>query len=405
MLNEKAILDYEVTNTSTQYDADVKIICNIIDEEDNIVENNSYITIKYEPNSMRVLAGKTENGRITAKLFKVATEDQSIKVKCTLNASAIERDTAGSEYVKPETNYLRVAEPFDTSVIEVDDWTDTELLPYAEYKGSVYLGHEIDRTKIETLTFLDTNEVPLNALESWDVSEKGNGSIMAYILDEDNDGMWEMFIGQNGGVIANPNSTCLFLFLDHLTEINGIEKLDTADVTDMEDMFCYCRSLQHLNLSALNTSNVSSLMTMFNYCLKLETLDVSFDTSKVTTMAGMFNWCNSLTSLDLSGFNTKNVIDMQSMFFGCYELKELNISSFDTSNVTDMSDMFSECRKLSILDLSSFVINKVTNVDYMFYNMPENAILKVKDVNTQNWVLTNSNRHPSTWFTDNVVII
>lgn len=49
------------------------------------------------------------------------------------------------------------------------------------------------------------------------------------------------------------------------------------------------------------------------------------DTSNVTDMNNMFNYCRSLTSLDLSGWDTSNVIDMNSMFFGCNTLKTIRM--------------------------------------------------------------------------------
>ena len=41
------------------------------------------------------------------------------------------------------------------------------------------------------------------------------------------------------------------------------------------------------------------------------------NTQNVTDMDGMFSGCSGLTSLDVSHFNTQNVTDMGSMFTGC----------------------------------------------------------------------------------------
>lgn len=97
MKDETAILDYEVTNTSKNYDGDVEIVCKIVDEAENIVEENKYIDLEYEPNSMIVEAGKKKNGKIIAKQKKVTTEDMNIKIKCSLNATAKERNTSPEE--------------------------------------------------------------------------------------------------------------------------------------------------------------------------------------------------------------------------------------------------------------------------------------------------------------------
>ena len=103
-----------------------------------------------------------------------------------------------------------------------------------------------------------------------------------------------------------------------LTEIEGIEYLNTSEVTDMRWMFYDCESLTSLDLSSFNTSNV-------------------------TDMNSMFKGCSSLTSLNLSNFNTSKVTDMTQMFYRCSSLTSLDVSKFDTSNVTDMVGVFSFC--------------------------------------------------------------
>ena len=65
------------------------------------------------------------------------------------------------------------------------------------------------------------------------------------------------------------------------------------------------------------------------------------NTSQVTSMGWMFKGCGSLTSLDLTCFDTSKVTDMRGMFEGCGSLTSLDLSSFDTSKVTDMEEMFS----------------------------------------------------------------
>ena len=43
---------------------------------------------------------------------------------------------------------------------------------------------------------------------------------MAYALDTDTNSMYEIYIGQNGGVKANPNSGSLFNYYSNTTEID-----------------------------------------------------------------------------------------------------------------------------------------------------------------------------------------
>ena len=92
----------------------------------------------------------------------------------------------------------------------------------------------------------------------------------------------------------------LFKDLKNLEEINGLENLDTTNVTSMAYMFDSCASLKSLDVSKFNTSNVTDMSYMFRLypydsnkpVSSLTTLDVSnFDTSKVTNMSGMFYNC------------------------------------------------------------------------------------------------------------------
>ena len=106
-----------------------------------------------------------------------------------------------------------------------------------------------------------------------------------------------------------------FTGLRSLKSIEGLEHLNTSQVTDMNGMFEYCESLTALNLSSFNTAKVTDMSWMFSCCDSLTALDLSsFDTSKVTNMSGMFFACDSLTELDLSNFDTAKVTDRYAMF-------------------------------------------------------------------------------------------
>ena len=167
---------------------------------------------------------------------------------------------------------------------------------------------------------------------------------------------------------ARPTS-CYYWFCgcSKLTDIEGIENLNTENVTDMSYMFYNCRKLSSLDFSKFNTENVTDMKFMFYNCRILSSLDLSkFNTENVTNMSYMFDNCYELSLLDLSKFNTENVTNMKYMFDNCWELSSLDLSNFNTAKVEDMSYMFSDCRKLSSLDLSNFYTAKVGDMSYMF---------------------------------------
>ena len=185
------------------------------------------------------------------------------------------------------------------------------------------------KEKITSITTKKDNIVPATATESWDISEAGDGSVMAYVEDDGTgNSTYKVTIGGKGGIIANESMIHYFADFNKMTSID---------------------------LSALDTSEVTNMSAMFSYCSSLTSLDVSkFDTSQVTDMSSMFGGCSSLTSLDVSKFNTSEVTNMNSMFSFCDSLTSLDVSSFDTSQVTDMNSMFCNCPSWDVVDKTKF---------------------------------------------------
>ena len=159
----------------------------------------------------------------------------------------------------------------------------------------------------------------------------------------------------------------VFLRLRGLTDIEGLENVDTSEATTMYAWFAQCSSLKHVDLSHFNTSNVKNMNSMFEACTNLEDLDLSkFDTSQVKDMSYMFAGCESLKELDLQNFNTSQVTDMSFMFAECKGLEKLNVTSFDTSKVKNMEYMFNCCASLPTVDVRNFNTHNVTNMAAMF---------------------------------------
>lgn len=96
---------------------------------------------------------------------------------------------------------------------------------------------------------------------------------------------------------ARPKSTAhWFCQGSNITEIEGLQYLNTSEVTNMEWMFNNCASLKTLDLRNFDTSKVTDMNTMFSGCTSLTTIQVGpgWDTSKVTNSSSMFSSCSSL---------------------------------------------------------------------------------------------------------------
>ena len=188
---------------------------------------------------------------------------------------------------------------------------------------------------------------------------------------------------------ANARPTSCYKWFDmctSLTEIEGIENLNTEKVTNMGSMFSGCYVLNPLDVSNFNTQNVEDMSEMFVSCMKLKSLNVSnFDTQKVKNMSSMFYNCNSLTSLDVSNFNTQKVDNMRGMFSNCKSLITLDLSEFDTQNVTNMSRMFWKSSALTTIYVcDKFVTTKVSSGSEMLKDctLLKGAITEYSDSKT-----------------------
>ena len=212
------------------------------------------------------------------------------------------------------------------------------------------------RKDVKTLTFQSSlQNVPSSA---WDVSEAGDGSVLAW-MDNGN-----LYVAADGAIAPNSNASYLLQYFANLKTIDFGNCFDTSNVTDMHSMFAGCSSLTSLDLSGFDTSNVTYMSYMFQMCDNLSNVDLSsFSTSNVTNMRSTFESCGSLIRLNLTSFDTSKVTDMAFMFTSCNSLISLDLSNFDTSNVTNMLWMFGLCYDLTSLNLSNFDTSAATEMD------------------------------------------
>ena len=298
-------------------------------------------------------------------------------------------------------------------VIDLPVTTNT-LMKHNGGIGSTF-GKAISRDNFESITTVNNKTVPSNAIDSWDVSDSQNGSVMAWYKDDDSNGKYELYIGQDGGVLANPNSSYTFSNFKNVTTIDlsnysttlvgnmkymfyntgynstsfsitGLNSFNTLKVKDMQYMFNntgYSATTWNIGeLSSWDTSSVTTMYGMFfnaGYSATTFSLDFnSWDTSNVTRMDSMFSNAgrNATTfSLDLSSWNISSITRMDGMFsYAGYKATTWNIgnlSSWNTSNVTTMTTMFQYAgysdTTWSIGDLSNWDVSSVTRMDNMFY--------------------------------------
>lgn len=285
------------------------------------------------------------------------------------------------------------------------------ILPSEQYKGilELTLGKELLKN-VTNIIIEPSLSLKANAQEVYDISEVQDKSVMAYVVpNESDESTYTLYLQGENGILANANSSYLFANFERVKTIEGLEYLDTSNVTNMSNMFYNLKNLIQLDVSSFDTSKVTNITYMFGYCESLTSLDLSsFNTSNVTEMIATFDSCNKLKELNISSFDTSNVTDMSSMFSDCSNLTTLDLSQFNTDKVKTMQNMFNSCRSLSDLNLSGSFNNKSLNsfgASGMFSwgNSSANVRIKVSNYGMQQMIL-HATSCPSSWTPDNVII-
>ncbi|KNG78960.1 BspA family leucine-rich repeat surface protein [Mycoplasma sp. HU2014] len=202
------------------------------------------------------------------------------------------------------------------------------------------------------------------------------------------------------------------------SEIKGIEKWNTSNVTNMSKMFIYSYNFNQ-DISKWNTSNVTDMSEMFemskNFNQNINTKKVTredgstyiaWNTSNVVDMSGMFYEAKSFNQ-DISNWNVSNVTDMSGMFFAALAFNR-PLNNWNTSNVTNMNSMFKNARKFN-QPLNKWDTSNVTRMWRMFadaksFNQPLNTwnTSNVTDMKEMFQRAKPFNQPLSNWNTENV---
>ena len=263
-------------------------------------------------------------------------------------AVAYDADKTDVKMANPETGYFRKNAPENVVEAYVLQNPDKTTLTF-------YYDH-LRNTRTGTTWDIDETDAKYYFLSAWaGTEEHPNTTTTKVVFDAS---------------FQNYRPTTMFgwfFYYKALTTIEGLEYLNTENVTNMGSLFRGCSALKEIDLTHFNTANVTYMGQMFEGCATLKTLDLkSFNTANVEGFYDMFRGCIALETIDLSNFNTSNVKSTYAMFYQCSALKSIDLSNFNTSNVTNMTSMFADCKALTSLDLRSFDVEKVEQMVHMF---------------------------------------
>ncbi len=218
-IGDKSVLDFEVTNNSKQYDAEVTINC-VPTDADTISE---YVTIKNSMPLTTIKAQKRGTGTITVELKKSSIETISANFSCTITATATEREKQ-PEVLLAENSCENIAIPTldegnklipvtisDNGTITKVSKDNSEWYNYCEKKwaNAVILKDEedapddnqtIDMAKIESMFVW----IPKYKYRLWNVETK-NTNVGVHTIDIEFD--TEDTIDEDGVSCATPKNS------------------------------------------------------------------------------------------------------------------------------------------------------------------------------------------------------
>ena len=323
-------------------------------------ETPGYLTDINSPSSFGVAISVVGNGKLTIGTTEINVDNpQEITVNRGDSITMIITPTSGNLF-----DNIKVDDVDVTEQVEID--ATSKAMTYTF--GGVYGEHSVVATFVN-----DTNEAYSVLTDNTDdvTTDAGTvaGKTLTFYYDKQKEargGMdatayWEWHRSNElitsvvfDDSFANCNTiestASWFQGCKNLTSITGLDKLNTTNVTEMQQMFYECSSLTSLDLRSFNTANVNTMFAMFYGCSSLASVDVSsFNTESVEYLGNMFYNCSSLTSLNLSNFNTASAKNMGGMFSGCSNLTTIYVSQGWTTDLVVADEglnMFNGCEKL-----------------------------------------------------------
>ena len=338
------------------YNGDITLYCNLTAEKDLAGNENIIYADRgnITTNGTIVLRG----GRVGLNAFKnILIEGGSVNVDVSNRALVVGIGTITiSGDVTAKAGYNAI-EAYGDIIINGGTVSATttgdNVKAIISESGNVVLTHANivtpENGSVSGGTIIDSNGDPaksiyiVSTLSIYTEFVESTGTLTYYYDDQR-----ESRIGKTE--LYDPNA---IRFADYYNKVQKAvidESMQYAPLTSMEKMFYGGFSMKLLYLSAMTS---------------IEGLE-NLNTNNVTSMQSMFEGCQSLTELDLSMFNTVNVTNMNCMFQGCTNLKTLNIALFNIGKMEDMRYMFSGCSKLKTIYCNSDWSGSKAQSDYMF---------------------------------------
>ena len=268
-----------------------------------------------------------------------------METPCTISSSVFE-----NLYSDP---VLYVPEQSVAAYKEADNWKNfSQILPIGEIGIEPYA--ELNNGVLSF--YYDTKREERNGI-TYDIP---SGQVYLYPEWYEKNNTVTKVIFDASFADARPTLTLgWFKGCDKLTEIQGIENLNTSEVTMMNEMF-QNSSLTSIDLSNFNTSKVTSMHGMIFGCSNLKTVILPDDLTFIDHY--LFAYCSSLTDISIPASVTSIG---ERAFHCCYSMKKITIPA-DVTSIGDNAFSNSGITKVTSLmqtpcGISSTVFENVSN--------------------------------------------
>ncbi|UQS83157.1 BspA family leucine-rich repeat surface protein [Bombilactobacillus thymidiniphilus] len=127
------------------------------------------------------------------------------------------------------------------------------------------------------------------------------------VRDQVNHIIFDGKVSSKNGSVSN-----MFAYMPNLTKIDGLDKLQTDNVNNFQNMFLNDTKLETLDANLINVDNATNLQSMFEGLDSIKKLDVSnWNIHGAVNLTRLFYYDNNLLQLDLSNWNTtdKKVVE------------------------------------------------------------------------------------------------
>lgn len=239
--------------------------------------------------------------------------------------------------------------------------------------GNSWYNSSADKSTITSISFSEDYNVS-DYDESWDVTVNNSGKVMAYRKGT------ELTIASKIGISLNANSTSLFEGFSGVTNISGLDKLNTSNITKFQSVFKDCSSLKEVDISSFDLSKVRYLNSLFYGCSSLESfklpnnINTSQNSYNMVYVSDIFSKCSSIKEIDLRGLPGKNIYIFGSSFNECSMLESVKFGSF---SIYSMGSAFYKCNKLKTVDMSNCDFSTCTTMVGMFRNCSSLTTIKL----------------------------